>query len=133
MLGKPWGRWNAYLYWKADNHERMWLGTRVDTTWRGPGGRLSLVLQFRGFLGLNADSRKHLYLISNLRFRLDSAGRVQPGLLGFSKVTARQDPVLYLGPSLALRFHRHLGARLSYGPNWLESGSLLYLKLYLYL
>ena len=133
LIGRRWGAWNTYLYWKADNRDRSWLGTRVDTSLKSMGGRMTVVLQARGFIGLSGKSPGHFYLISNLLYALDSRARIRPGALAFYKNTAGGNAVLYFGPSLTLRLHSHLGARLSYGPDWLGGGGLLYFKLYLYL
>jgi hypothetical protein len=129
LLGRRWGAWNAYLYGKADNRERFWLGIRLDTHLMRGKGRMALPIQFRAFLGLNRQSAAHIYLISNPNFRLGPGNALRPGLLVFGKKENGNDPVLYLGPAVTFRLARFLGARLSYGPNLLGEGGLLYLKM----
>lgn len=129
LLGRRWGAWNAYLYGKADNRERFWLGTRLDTNLMQGKSRLAVPIQFRVFLGLNHRSAAHFYLISNPNFRLGAGETLRPGLLAFGKKEKGSDPVLYFGPALTFRLNRFLGARLSYGPNLLGGGALLYLKM----
>jgi hypothetical protein len=133
LIGRRWGGWNTYLYWKADNRDRSWMGTRVETRLEGWEGRLNAVLQGRAFLGLNRDSPRHGYLITCLLYRLDSGGKINAGLLSLGKISAEEAAVFYWGPCLTLQLHRHMTVRLSYGPDWLGEGGLLYLKLYLHL
>lgn len=133
LLGRNFGPGNAYIYFKSDNANHSWLGSRLDYTISGLNQRLKTIVQTRIFFGLNSSSWKHYYAIFNITYALDSAGRFRPGVLGFGKEVFNPDRVFYIGPSITWRLSRLLGTRISYGKDIFGTDSLLYFKLYCYL
>lgn len=133
MFGRNFGAGNAYIYFKTDNADHNWLGTRLDYTFTALDQRLKTIVQTRIFWGLNDASRKHYYTIFNITYALDAAGWIRPGVLGFGKQVFNSERVFYIGPSITGRLSSLLATRISYGKNIFGSGGLLYFKLYCYL
>jgi hypothetical protein len=133
LLGRDFGDLNAYLYWKLNSRGRHFLGVRLDYALHAWERRLRAAFQLRGFLGLNPESRDHVYVVTHLTWRLDQSGIWRPGLLEYGIKELGGDAVLYLGPSFSVNPSALWSLRLSYGRDLLNSGKLLYLKLYFYL
>lgn len=133
LLGRRFGNFSAYLYWKYNSEDEHFLGTRMDYVARGLNDRLRAVFQVRGFWGLNERSREHVYFINLWDYQIDQAGVWRPGLLGYGVKRIHGDAVFFLGPVITTRLTEFLSFRISYGLDLLNSGSLLYLKCSVYL
>jgi hypothetical protein len=128
LLGRNFGFLTGYLYLKCNSLNQRYLGTRLDYTLEAWKQRVQTTFQVRGFVGLNRDSQKHFYIITNLNFRLDGQGRIRPGILEYGIKRPNSRGVIYVGPALTVRPLEFLRLRLSYGFDILSRGRLLYFK-----
>jgi hypothetical protein len=128
LVGRDFGSLTGYLYFKGNSRNQRFLGTRLDYTLETRGQRMRTTFQVRGFVGLNRESRKHLYVITNLNVRLDRNGRIRPGILEYGIKRQGTRGVIYVGPGLTLRPLDFLSLRLSYGFDILGRSRLLYIK-----
>jgi len=131
LLGKKFGNFSAYGYWKFDNRERSWLGIRLEYNIKIPNSRLSPKLNVRFFQPLNKNSEYHYYFLPTILYSLDKAGGAQAGLMGYGKKVIGKEGKFYIGPSLIIRLSKYFRTRVSFGRNLLGSDNLFYMKLYL--
>jgi hypothetical protein len=75
----------VYGYWKWDNKDRSWIGTKLDFGIKIFKERLSANLDVRYFFGLNDKSKPHLYAIPTIYYQFDSKGMVKGGFSGYGK------------------------------------------------
>jgi hypothetical protein len=133
LAGRNFGALDVYLYGKLNSLGQAYLGTRLDYTFTASEKRLQAAVQVRGFLGLNRDSTDHFYLITHVNYALGEKRVFRPGIMEYGIKAAGGDAVMYLGPALTVKPSSLWSLRLSYGYDVLDSGQLLYLKLYFYL
>lgn len=133
LVGRNFGALNVYLYGKINSRGQTYLGTRLDYTFTAVDRRMQANVQVRGFLGLNSDSAEHFYFITNIHYSMGENRVFRPGIMEYGIKAAGGDAVMYLGPALTVKPSSLWSLRLSYGYDVLDSGQLLYLKLYFYL
>ena len=133
LLGRRFGDFSAYIYWKYNSQHEHFLGTRFDYQAKALENRLRAIFQVRGFVGLNKRSQEHFYLITQWDYQVDKAGIWRPGLMGYGVKEMRGDAVFFLGPAVTTKVTNSLSFRLSYGLDLLSSDSLFYLKCYIFL
>jgi len=133
LVGRNFGAFNIYLYWKLNSQGQNYLGTRLDYTFTALEQRLQTTFQARGFWGLNRGSEEHFYFITNIHYALGRDRVFRPGIMEYGIKVAGGNAVMYLGPALTVKPSSLWSVRLSYGFDVLNSSRLLYLKLYFYL
>ena len=127
------GGFNVYLYWKLNSEGQNYLGTRMDTTFSLLERRLQTTFQARGFWGLNRSSQNHFYFITNITYALGASRVFRPGFMEYGIKASGGDALMFLGPALTVKPSPLWSVRLSYGYDVLNTGRLLYLKLYFFL
>ena len=133
LVGRNFGGLNVYLYWKLNSEGQNYLGARLDYSFAVLEKWLQTTFQARGFLGLNQNSQEHFYFITNILYALGASRIFRPGIMEYGIKAAGGDAVMFLGPALTVQPSPLWSARLSYGYDVLNSGRLLYLKLYFFL
>ena len=128
LVGRTFGPVTGYLYFKGDSRKQRYLGARVEYTLEAWQKKVQATFQVRGFGGLNRESRKHVYVITQLNIRLDRQGRIRPGILEYGIKRQGSRAVMYVGPGLTVKPLESVRFRLSYGFDILGRGSLLYFK-----
>ena len=131
LLGRKFGNFSAYGYWKLDNRKRSWLGVRLEYNIKIPNSRVNPKLNVRFFQPLNKNSEYHYYFLPTILYSLDKAGGAQAGLMGYGKKVIGKEGVFYMGPTLIVRLSKYFRARVSFGQNLLGPDNLLYMKLYI--
>ena len=130
LLGRKFGNFSVYGYWKFDSQKRNWLGARLDYDFKIPNSRFNPKLQVKFFQPLNKNSKFHYYFLPSLYYNLEKTGGIQAGLLGYGKKTIGEEGFFYCGPSLGFRLSQILRIKVSYGKNLFGPDLLLYTKLY---
>lgn len=122
----------AYGYWKWDNKDRSWIGTRLDFGKKILKDRLSINLELRFFRGLNERSKAHFYAIPWVYYRFDGKGRVWAGISGYGKKTAGEDPFFYVGLDTLIKLTDHISTLISYSKDTFGSGDFIWWIIYYY-
>ena len=112
MLGRKFGNFTPYFYFKSDNKDRSWAGIRIDYQIKALDDKLTINNQLRYFLGLNDLSANHFYFIPTIDYKLNDKFKV--GFLGYAKKDEGKKPFFYVGPSLKVNLTKNLSALLSY-------------------
>ena len=129
------GNWTftGYAYFKCDNKDRNWIGSRVDYGTKFLNGRLSTRLELRYFIGLNDKSSNHFYVIPTIYYQFDKKGILTSGLGGYGQKAVGGDPFFYVGPDVIIKLTKNLSALLSYSVDVYGGGGMTWLVFYFYL
>jgi len=128
MMGRKFGDFSAYAYFKADNSDNSWAGTRMDYGKTFLDGKLNASLQVRLFSGLTEGTKDELYVIPCADYTVNDSLKV--GVLGYAVMRETKDPVFYLGPSATFQLADNLSFFVSYDKDLLGNyGDLAYLSL----
>ena len=134
MIGRKFGgnsvKFTAYGYWKWDNKDRSWIGTRMDLGTTAFNKRLSMTMELRFFKGLNDKSKPHLYAIPMIYARFDRKGILRAGFSGYGKKVEGQDPFFYVGLDTIIKFTDHISILLSYSIDYYGSGDFIWWTTY---
>lgn len=122
----------AYAYWKWDNKDRSWIGTRLDFGIKALEGRLSTNLELRFFRGLNERSKEHLYVIPTIYYKIGDKGIVRAGISGYGTKTKGEDPFFYVGLDTVIKLTDHISTLLSYSKDTFGSGDFIWWIIYYY-
>ncbi|GEM_PF-5920025 len=128
MLGRKFGDFSAYAYFKADNQDNSLAGTRFDYGKNFLDGKLNANFQIRLFSGLTEGTKDELYVIPTADYKIND--KLKVGVLGYAVMRETKDPVFYLGPSATIQLADNLSFMASYDWDLLGNyGDLLYLSL----
>jgi len=119
MLGRKFGNFTPYFYFKSDNKDRSWMGIRTDYQIKALDDKLTINSQLRYFWGLNDLSANHFYFIPTIDYKLNDTFKA--GLLGYAKKDDGKKPFFYIGPSLTVNITKNLSALLSYDTDVLRN------------
>ncbi len=119
MLGRKFGNFTHYFYFKSDNKDRSWMGIRTDYQIKALDDKLTINNQLRYFLGLNDLSANHFYFIPTIDYKLNDKFKV--GFLGYAKKDDGKKPFFYIGPSLTVNLTKNLSTLLSYDTDVLRN------------
>ncbi|RLE03126.1 MAG: hypothetical protein DRJ11_05175 [Candidatus Aminicenantes bacterium] len=133
LLGRRFGRFVGYGYFKAAGRHSLWLGLRFGLNTKIMANRLRTIAQVRVFLGLNNSSPPHYYLIPALFYGLGRHRKIEIGFLGYEKQSQGQAPTFMLGPAVIIPLFSHIKSRFYWGENLSGKGRLIYFKFYFYL
>lgn len=122
----------AYGYWKWDNRERAWIGTRLDLGLKTLRDKLSTNLELRFFSGLNNKSKTQVYAIPTVYYKMDAEGIVRAGLSGYGKKTRGQDPFFYIGLDAIIKLTDHISTLISISRDAYGSGDFIWWIIYYY-
>ncbi len=122
----------AYGYWKWDNKDRTWIGTRLDFGFSALRNRLSANLEMRYFYGLNDRSKPQVYAIPMIYYKLDSKGILRAGFSGYGRKVEGQDPFFYVGLDTMIKFTDHISILMSYSIDTYGSGDFIWWSTYFY-
>jgi hypothetical protein len=122
----------AYGYWKWDNKDRSWIGTRLDFGLKTLKDKLSTTLELRFFSGLNNKSKSHLYAIPTVYYKMDAKGHIWAGISGYGKKTPGQDPFFYVGLDTIIKLTDHISTLISISRDAYGSGNFLWWIVYYY-
>jgi hypothetical protein len=122
----------AYGYWKWDNRERAWIGTRLDLGLKTLNDKLSTNLELRFFGGLNNKSKTEVYAIPTIYYKMDAKGIVRAGLSGYGKKARGQDPFFYIGLDAIIKLTDHISTLISISRDAYGSGDFLWWIIYYY-
>ncbi len=125
-----WGDIRAFAYLKIDNHNRSWLGSRLDFSKKALRERLSLDLELRFFQGLNGRSANHFYIIPYAYYTIDKKGRFTIGPSGYGKKAAGEKPFFYLGLDGLIKLNGFLSTLVSYSRDTYGAGDMIWWILY---
>jgi len=124
------GDFRAFGYFKFDNKDKSWLGTRLDYGLRTLKQRLLLDLELRFFQGLNERSKNHFYVIPTAYYKFDQKGRFIAGLSGYGKKIVREAPFFYIGLDALVRLNKHIRALVSYSTDAYGAGVMIWWIIY---
>ena len=128
MMGRKFGDFSAYAYFKADNSDNSWAGTRMDYGKTFLDGKLNANLQVRLFSGLTEGTKDELYIIPTADYKIND--KLKVGVLGYAVKKETKDPFFYLGPSVTVQLADNLSFMASYDKDLLGNyGDLVYLSL----
>ena len=127
MLGRKFSDFTAYGYFKQDNGDNTWIGTRFDVS-KDLTGRLNASFQLRLFSGMSKGTQDQIYGIPCMNYKIND--KLKIGILGYAVKTESKDPFFYLGPSATLQLADNISLYLSYDKDVLGNyGDLAYLSL----
>ncbi|MCE5252135.1 hypothetical protein LLG96_18190 [bacterium] len=112
MLGRKFGSFTVYGYWKYDNKDRSWIGARADYTRNILRDTVALSVQVRYFEGLNNSSKDHCFFLPQGAYKI---GRFGIGALGYGKQYTGKGPEFYVCPLLSARVTGHIDMSVFYG------------------
>ena len=134
MIGRRFGgnsvNFTAYGYWKWDNKDRSWIGTRMDLGTTAFNKRLSMTMELRYFYGLNDRSKPHVYAIPMIYAKFDRKGIFRAGFSGYGKKVEGQDPFFYVGLDTIIKLTGHISTLLSYSIDTYGSGDFIWWIIY---
>jgi len=128
LLGRRFGPFTAFAYWKNDSQKRSWLGGRLDCDIRAFHQRLSAKVQVRFFQGLNHRAKQHYYFVPAVFYQLGRQSRIRAGFLGYGKKNKGERISFFFGPAAVVMLTRFLQTRVSWGWDLLGKGTLFYVK-----
>jgi hypothetical protein len=135
LLGKRFrtgiGDFRVYGYYKFDNKDRSWLGTRLDYGFKTWHDRLHLNMETRFFQGLNGNSSNHFYLVPTAYYQFDRGGRLTAGFSGYGKKVVGEVPFFYAGLDALVKLGRHVSTLASYSVDAYGAGDMIWWIIYL--
>lgn len=120
----------AYGYLKHDNKGRNWLGTEFDIGQEILRDKISAIIVFKFFTGMNTVSRPHYYFIPALYYHLGTRGLMKVGISGYGIKIKDQESYFFLGLDAKFNLKRHIDLLLSISKNTLGSGNLIRVSTY---